>query len=65
MMTDPERVEALLDMVDPARAAAPSRGPELAVLGLAVGKDSDRRKADVLDVSNGWTADMAVTSTVA
>lgn len=38
MMTDPERVEALLDMVDPARAAAPSRGPELAVLGLAVAK---------------------------
>ena len=38
MMTDPERVEALLDMVDPARATAPSRGPELAVLGLAVAK---------------------------
>ena len=38
MMTDPERVEALLDMVDPGRPTAPSRGPELAVLGLAVAK---------------------------
>ena len=38
MMTDAERVEALLDMVDPARPTTPSRGPELAVLGLAVAK---------------------------
>ena len=38
MMADPERVEALLDMVDPSRATAPGRGPELAVLGLAVAK---------------------------
>ena len=35
-MTDPERVDALLDMVDPGRMPNVSRGPELAVLGLAV-----------------------------
>ena len=34
-MTDPERVEALLDLVDPARAGNPRRGSELVVLGLA------------------------------
>jgi hypothetical protein len=34
-MTDDERIEALLDLVDPARAGNASRGPELVVLGLA------------------------------
>jgi predicted HTH transcriptional regulator len=34
-MTDAERIEALLDLVDPARAATVNRGRELAVLGLA------------------------------
>lgn len=38
MMTDPERVEALLDLVDPDRTATPNRGPQLAVLGLAAAK---------------------------
>ena len=38
MMTDPERIDALLDMVDPDRVANVGRGPELAVLGLAVAK---------------------------
>ena len=50
MMTDPERVEALLDLVDPARAAAPSRGPELAVLGLAVA----RPKGGYQPTNAGW-----------
>jgi hypothetical protein len=35
MMTDAERIEALLDLVDPARTGNVSRGPELVVLGLA------------------------------
>ena len=34
-MTDDERIEALLDLVDPARAAAANQGAKLAVLGLA------------------------------
>ena len=50
MMTDPERVEALLDMVDPARMAAPSRGPELVVLGLAVAKP----KGGYQPTTAGW-----------
>lgn len=36
-MTDAERIEALLDLVDPARAGNVSRGAELVVLGLAEG----------------------------
>lgn len=35
MMTDAERIEALLDLVDPARVVDVNRGPELTVLGLA------------------------------
>ncbi|WGM48094.1 hypothetical protein KOAAANKH_02983 [Brevundimonas sp. NIBR10] len=35
MMTDDERIDALLDLVDPARNATINRGPELVVLGLA------------------------------
>ena len=50
MMTDPERVEALLDMVDPARESAASRGPELAVLGLAVAKP----KGGYQPTNAGW-----------
>lgn len=34
-MTDKERIEALLDLVDPDRPPAESRGPALAVIGLA------------------------------
>ena len=34
-MTDAERIEALLDLVDPARAGNENRGRELTVLGLA------------------------------
>lgn len=34
-MNDAERIEALLDLVDPDRPPAESRGPQLAVLGLA------------------------------
>ncbi|ADK99721.1 hypothetical protein [Brevundimonas subvibrioides] len=50
MMTDPERVEALLDMVDPARATSPGRGSELAVLGLAVA----RSKGGYQPTNAGW-----------
>ena len=35
-MNDADRIEALLDLVDPERLPADSRGPQLAVLGLAV-----------------------------
>ena len=35
-MTDADRIEALLDLVDPERANASPRASELAVLGLAV-----------------------------
>lgn len=35
MMTDDERIQALLGLVDPTLAEAPSRGAELVVLGLA------------------------------
>ena len=34
-MTDEERIDALLNLVDPGRADNVSRGPELVVLGLA------------------------------
>lgn len=34
-MTDLERIEALLDLVDPERGDSVRRGAELAVLGLA------------------------------
>lgn len=34
-MTDAERIEALLDLVDPARIGNQNRGRELTVLGLA------------------------------
>lgn len=34
-MTDPDRIEALLDLVDPEREAPTSQGSALAVLGLA------------------------------
>ncbi|MBJ7483511.1 hypothetical protein [Brevundimonas sp.] len=34
-MTDAERFDALMNLVDPARSANPSRGRELAVFGLA------------------------------
>ncbi len=50
MMTDPERIDALLDMVDPARMANESRGPELAVLGLAVAK----AKGGYQPTNAGW-----------
>ena len=34
-MNDAERIEALLDLVDPDRPPTESRGPQLTVLGLA------------------------------
>lgn len=34
-MNDAERIEALLDLVDPDRSPMSERGPQLAVLGLA------------------------------
>ena len=34
-MNDADRIEALLDLVDPDRQPADSRGSQLAVLGLA------------------------------
>jgi hypothetical protein len=34
-MNDADRIEALLDLVDPGRPSTESRGPQLAVLGLA------------------------------
>jgi hypothetical protein len=37
MKTDAERIEALLDLVDPERSPNPGNGPELQVLGLAEG----------------------------
>lgn len=50
MMTDPERVDALLDMVDPGRMPNVSRGPELTVLGLAVAKS----KGGYQPTNAGW-----------
>jgi len=50
MMTDPERVEALLDLVDPQRAGAANRGAELMVLGLAVA----RSKGGYAPTNAGW-----------
>lgn len=34
-MTDAERIEALLDLVDSERGPGTDRGPELVILGLA------------------------------
>ena len=34
-MTDAERIDALLDLVDSNRASGSDRGPELVMLGLA------------------------------
>lgn len=51
MMTDAERKDALLDLIDPARSQNESRGPELAVLGLAVAG----RKGGGYQLTNaGW-----------
>ena len=41
-MTDAERIEALLDLVDEARAQSRDRSEELVVLGLAVRLGRDR-----------------------
>ncbi len=49
-MNDSERIEALLDLVDPARAGNESRGPELAVLGLAQAVS----KAGYRPTTAGW-----------
>jgi len=50
MMTDPERVDALLDMVDPGRMPNASRGPELTVLGLA----QQKAKGGYEPTNAGW-----------
>lgn len=49
-MNDNERIEALLDLVDPGRAGNKTRGPELAVLGLA----EDVRKVGYRPTVAGW-----------
>lgn len=49
-MTDAERIEALLDLVDPDRAANVNRGQELVVLGLAVAKS----KGGYTPTNAGW-----------
>ncbi|AQR63148.1 hypothetical protein BZG35_16960 [Brevundimonas sp. LM2] len=50
MMTDAERIDALLDMVDPERMPNVSRGAELAVLGLALAK----AKGGYQPTNAGW-----------
>lgn len=35
-MNEADRIEALLDLIDPERAPTVTRGPQLVVLGLAV-----------------------------
>ena len=49
-MTDGERIEALLDLVDPARAGGVTRSPELVVLGLA----ESAGKAGHRPTNAGW-----------
>lgn len=48
-MTDDERLEALLDLADPGRAADPEATRRLVVLGLAVKAGRDHRPT-----SAGW-----------
>ena len=50
-MTDAERSNALLDLVDPDRSANPQRGPELVVLGLA----ARTPRGGYLPTRAGWT----------
>lgn len=53
MMTDVEREDAMLDLIDPARSQNVSRGPELAVLGLAFAAP---KGAGYLLTNAGWIA---------
>lgn len=50
VMSDAERIEALLDLVDPARTGTVNRGQALAVLGLAQGT----AKGGYRPTSAGW-----------
>ena len=50
-MNDAERIEALLDLVDSDRVPAESRGPQLAVLGLA----AQGAKGGYRPTTAGWS----------
>jgi hypothetical protein len=49
-MNDADRIEALLDLVDPDRSPAESRGPQLVVLGLA----ASQPKGGYRPTNAGW-----------
>ena len=49
-MTDPERIEALLDLVDSAREERPEASRALSVLGLV-----ERRGKGFWPTTAGWT----------
>ena len=51
-MTDAERIEALLDIADPAREADPARSAKLKVLGLAESVGA----AGYRPTTAGWSA---------
>ena len=51
-MTDAERIEALLDLVDPDRSPQSDRGQQLAVLGLAT--LGPKGKGPYRPTSAGW-----------
>lgn len=48
-MTDPERIDALLDLVDPQRFANPDATSRLVVLGLV-----ERGRKDAHPTAAGW-----------
>lgn len=50
-MNDPDRIEALLDLIDPDRPASEGRGAQLAVLGLAVPGQKGRYRP----TTAGWS----------
>ena len=50
-MNDADRIEALLDLVDPDRPTTDSRGPQLAVLGLA----ASTAKGGYRPTTAGWS----------
>jgi hypothetical protein len=50
-MNDPDRIDALLDLIDPDRKPADSRGAQLAVLGLAAPGQKGRYRP----TTAGWS----------
>ena len=50
-MTDADRIDALLDLVDPERAPLEGRGAQLTVLGLA---SASARKGVYRPTNAGW-----------